>query len=78
MNKLILISGSSRGLGAAIAKSFSNNGYEVAINYLNSEDKAIALSNELPNKSHCFKCDVSDNNEVLSMLNDIKKKVTIV
>ena len=73
MNKLILISGSSRGLGAAIAKSFSNNGYEVAINYLNSEDKAIALSNELPNKSHCFKCDVSDKNEVLSMLNDIKE-----
>ena len=73
MNKLVLISGSSRGLGAAIAKSFSNNGYEVAINYLNSEDKAIALSNELPNKSHCFKCDVSDKNEVLSMLNDIKE-----
>ena len=72
MNKLVLISGSSRGLGAAMAKSFSKNGYEVAINYLNSEDKAIALSNELPNKSHCFKCDVSDKNEVLSMLNDIK------
>ena len=36
MNKLVLISGSSRGLGAAIAKSFSNNGYEVAINYLNT------------------------------------------
>jgi 3-oxoacyl-[acyl-carrier protein] reductase len=72
MNRLVLISGSSRGLGAAIAKSFSNNGYEVAINYLNSEDKAIALSNELLNKSHCFKCDVSDKNGVLSMLNDIK------
>ena len=73
MYKLVLISGSSRGLGAAIAKSFSNNGYKVAINYLNSEEKAIALSNELPNKSHCFKCDVSDNNGVLSMLNDIKE-----
>ena len=73
MNKLVLISGSSRGLGASIAKSFSNNGYEVAINYLNSEDKAIALSNELPNKSHCFKCDVSDKNGVLRMLNDIKE-----
>ena len=73
MNKLVLISGSSRGLGAAIARSFSTNGYEVAINYFNSEDKAIALSKELPNKSHTFKCDVSDKEDVLSMLSDIKK-----
>ena len=73
MNKLALISGSSRGLGAAIAKSFSNNGYEVAINYFNSKDKAIALSDELPNKSSIFKCDVSDKDGVLSMLNEIKE-----
>ena len=73
MNKLVLISGSSRGLGAAIAKSFSNNGYEVAINYFNSKDKAIALSDELPNKSSIFKCDVSDKDGVLSMLNEIKE-----
>ena len=33
MNKLVLISGSSRGLGAAMAQSFSESGYEVAINY---------------------------------------------
>ena len=37
MNKLVLISGSSRGLGAAMAKSFSEAGYSVAINYFNSE-----------------------------------------
>ena len=39
MNKLVLISGSSRGLGASMAKSFSEAGYDVAINYFSSEKK---------------------------------------
>ena len=43
MNKLVLISGSSRGLGAAMAKSFSESGYEVAINYFHSEKEAKDL-----------------------------------
>ena len=31
MSELVLISGSGRGLGASIAKSFIKNGYKVAI-----------------------------------------------
>ena len=64
MNKLVLISGSSRGLGAAMAKSFSEAGYKVAINYFNSEKEAKDLSETLSNQSHAFKCDVSNKNEV--------------
>ena len=73
MNKLVLISGSSRGLGAAMAKSFSEAGYQVAINYFNSEKEAKDLSEILPNSSHVFKCDVSNKNEVDSMLVNIKE-----
>ena len=47
MNKLVLISGSSRGLGAAMAKAFSEAGYKVAINYFNSEKEAKDLSEKL-------------------------------
>ena len=36
MNKLVLVSGAGRGLGASIAESFVNSGYKVAINYFNS------------------------------------------
>jgi Dehydrogenases with different specificities (related to short-chain alcohol dehydrogenases) len=72
MNKLVLISGSSRGLGAAMAKSFSESGYEVAINYFNSEKEAKNLSSSLPNLSHVFECDVSNKDHVDRMLSDIK------
>ena len=40
MSKLVLVSGSSRGLGASMAKTFSDAGYRVAINYFKSEEKA--------------------------------------
>jgi Dehydrogenases with different specificities (related to short-chain alcohol dehydrogenases) len=73
MNKLVLISGSSRGLGAAMAKSFSEAGYQVAINYFNSEKEAKHLSENLSNQSHAFKCDVSKKDDVAVMLEDIKE-----
>ncbi len=73
MNKLVLISGSSRGLGAAMAKSFSEAGYSVAINYFNSEKEAKELSKILPNQSHAFKCNISNKNEVEAMLKNIKE-----
>ena len=47
MCELVLISGSGRGLGASIAKSFLNNGYMVAINYYKSKEKAEKLAQEL-------------------------------
>ena len=40
-NKIVLITGASRGIGQAIAETFSNEGATVIVNYLNSEDKAI-------------------------------------
>ena len=43
MEKLVLISGSSRGLGASIAKSFAKNNFKVAVNYYKSKDKAQNL-----------------------------------
>ena len=44
MSKLVLVSGSSRGLGSSIAKSFIKDGYMVAINYYKSKEKAEKLA----------------------------------
>ena len=74
MNKLVLISGSSRGLGAAMAKSFSEAGYKVAINYFKSEKAAKELSERLLSQSQIFKCDVSCKNHVDAMIKNIKKE----
>jgi len=62
MKKAVLISNSSRGFGASIAKTFYENNYNVAINYYKSQDKAVALAKKLCAKAKIFRADVSDIN----------------
>jgi len=74
MNELVLVSGSSRGLGASIAKTFVNNGYMVAINYFRSKEKAEELAKELGDNACAFCADVRDVEQVKAMINEIKTK----
>ena len=74
MNELVLVSGSSRGLGASIAKTFVNNGYMVAINYFRSKEKAEELAKELGDNACAFCADVRDVEQVNAMINEIKTK----
>ena len=72
MKNTVLISGSSRGLGASIAKTFYENNYDVAINYYKSQAKALALAKELGPKAKIYRADVSDINQVTEMIAQIK------
>ena len=45
--KTVLITGSSRGIGEAIARKFASGGYNVVINYVSSQKKAENLAAEL-------------------------------
>ena len=72
MKNTVLISGSSRGLGASIAKTFYENNYDVAINYYKSQEKALALAKELGPKAKIYRADVSDINQVTEMIAQIK------
>lgn len=47
MGNTVLITGASRGIGAACAKEFAEKGWNVAINYHHSRDEAQALANKL-------------------------------
>ena len=47
MNKVALVTGASRGLGAGIAKCLAKAGADVVINYLNSEKQAMAVVEEI-------------------------------
>lgn len=67
--KTVLITGSSRGIGAAIAKRL-NNEYKIVINYNNSKKQALALLDELRETNPyvlAIKADVSKEDEVNQM-----------
>lgn len=61
--KIAIVTGASRGIGRAIAKSLTENDYIVIANYNNSEKEAIELQNE-SNNIDIFKADVSKRGEV--------------
>ena len=72
MNKTVLITGASRGVGASCARVFAKNGYNVIINYNNSMNEALTLKEELENtykvRALIIKCDISIENEVIDMV----------
>lgn len=68
--KTVLITGGSRGIGAACARLFAANGYKVLVNYLKNDSAAEALAQELGCK--LYKVDVSDAEAVAAMLADIR------
>ena len=62
--KTVLITGGSRGIGAACARLFAAEGYRVLINYAKSETAALSLCQELG--CEAFRFDVSDEAAVLA------------
>lgn len=78
MSKTVLITGSSRGIGAATARIFASHNYNVVINYCKNKEKAEKLCAELEEKfsihAIAIKADMSQKDEINNMLAEIKKK----
>lgn len=74
-NKVILITGGSRGIGKATAEECLKNGANVIINYKNNCERVEPLFDLYSkNKLLTYKADVSDINGVKKMMNEIKEK----
>lgn len=73
--KVVLVTGSSKGIGKATIIEFASKGYNVVINYNSSEDEAIKLKEYVENKYNIealvIKADVSNENEVKNMIEQI-------
>ena len=68
MEKVVIVTGSSRGIGAATIKEFAKQGYNVVINYLNSVKEANELKELVEREYHVkaltIKGDVSKEENV--------------
>ena len=74
-NKVVLVTGSSKGIGKATIKEFARKGYNVVINYNNSEKEALGLKEsvemEYNIRALAIKTDVSNELEVKNMIDQI-------
>lgn len=74
--RTVLITGASRGIGAAAARRFAEAGNRVAINYNTNKDRAQALAAALEKEGYpvkIFRADVSNMQEVIRMMNDVHR-----
>ncbi len=71
MEKTVLITGASRGIGRAAAILFAKEGFNVVINYNRSKTEADKLAEQINREGRlaiALKADVSDMNEVTDMV----------
>lgn len=75
--KTVVVTGGSRGIGKAIVYAFANAGYNVILNYNQSEQSAKNIVEDLKDCSgvvEMFKADVSNRDDVDAMIEYVNKE----
>jgi 3-oxoacyl-[acyl-carrier protein] reductase len=75
MNQVVLVTGGSRGIGAAISKELAREGKIVVINYSSNQEKAEALVKEIKafdGKALAIKANIVEQAEVDQMFQEIE------
>lgn len=76
-NKIIVVTGGSRGIGANIVTELASMGYNVILNYNKSEEKALKIKQELELQGiniDIFKADVTKRADVKSLITYVIEK----
>ena len=75
MKKVALVTGGSRGIGAAIAKKLASLGADIAVVYGGNAEKAESVCGEIRQaygvKAQCYACNVTDVAQVKQTVNQI-------
>ena len=71
---VMLVTGASRGIGAAVSRLAAAAGYRVVVNYSTSVDNAATLVDEIGNDSFAVQADVGVEDAVLAMFAEIDER----
>ncbi len=78
-DKVVLVTGGSRGIGKAICLAFAEEGALVAVNYVKSRDRADSVVSEIEEKFNtkamAVQTDMSKEGEVISMITRIENEL---
>lgn len=77
-SNVVIITGASRGIGAATAQLFAENGYAVCINYLSNDEAAEKVKKQILQKGgRCIlvKADVSIASEVTRLFETVDREL---
>jgi len=75
--KVILVTGASRGIGAAAARRLADAGASVVVNYLQNRDAAQQLLKDIENcggRGMVFQADVTQKDQIDAMIRSIGEK----
>ena len=63
MKKVVIVTGGSRGIGAATSKLLASNGYSVCVNYRSNQKQADEVISNITESRSEASLDVSTKNE---------------
>ena len=72
--KVVLVTGGSRGIGAAICQQLGKSGATVAVHYRSKKEEADVVAQMAGNMSKSFQADLSESKEVLALYEKLIKE----
>lgn len=78
MKGVLLVTGGSRGIGAAICQEAGSRGYAVAVNFLTSQDRALSVVNAIRaggGKAVALKADMTKEEAIVRMFAQVDKEL---